>query len=145
MRAGPPGRAGQDDRNGRGQRGAFADVMDGAERTLWSLTVDRHRPGSLAQSIEGLGLSTRSVRDQMSNDTWMVLGAVERALAEQPESPPDPNRGPRVADDAQLAAAHHQTLAGMLALSGVGGRIDGARRRLDDDGHRQSGSSAGYR
>lgn len=102
-----------------GSEGAFADVMDGAERTLWSLTVDRHRPGSLAQSIEGLGLSTRSVRDQMSNDTWMVLGAVERALAEQPESPPDPNRGPRVADDAQLAAAHHQTLAGMLALSGV--------------------------
>lgn len=102
-----------------GSQGAFADVMDGAEHTLWSLTVDRHRPGSLAQSIEGLGLSTRSVRDQMSNDTWMVLGAVERALAEQSESPPDPNRGPRVADDAQLAAAHHQTLAGMLALSGV--------------------------
>jgi uncharacterized alpha-E superfamily protein len=55
----------------------------------------------------------------MSNDTWMVLGAVERALAEQAGAPPSPQRGTRVADDTQLATAQQQTLAGMLALSGV--------------------------
>jgi len=99
--------------------GSYADAVAGAQRTLWSLTVDRQRSGSLAQSIEGLGLAARSVRDQMSNDTWMVLGAVERALAQQSGSPPSVQRGSRVADDTQLAAAQQQALAGMLALSGV--------------------------
>ncbi|WP_328364005.1 circularly permuted type 2 ATP-grasp protein [Mycobacterium sp. NBC_00419] len=98
---------------------SYAETVAGAQRTLWSLTADRQRPGSLAQSIEGLGLAARSVRDQMSNDTWMVLGGVERALAQQAGSPPSPQRGSRVADDTQLAAAQQQTLAGMLALSGV--------------------------
>ena len=85
--------------------------------TLWSLTVDRERSGSLAQSIERLGLAARSVRDQMSNDTWMVLGGVERAIG-QAGAPPQSQRGSRVVDDTQLAAAQQQTLAGMLALSG---------------------------
>ncbi len=98
--------------------GTYADAVAGAQRTLWSLTVDRRRAGSLAQSVERLGLAARSVRDQMSNDTWMVLGAVERALAE-PAAQPSPQRGTRVADDTQLASAQQQTLAGMLALSGV--------------------------
>lgn len=99
--------------------GTYADAVAGAQHTLWSLTVDRQRPGSLAQSIERLGLAARSVRDQMSNDTWMVLGAVERALAEQAGPPPSTHRGARVVDDTQLATAQQQTLAGMLALSGV--------------------------
>ena len=56
------------------------EMIATAPTTLWSLTADRHRPGSLAQSVERLGLSARAVRDQMSNDTWMVLAAVERAV-----------------------------------------------------------------
>ncbi len=99
--------------------GSYADTVAGAQQTLWSLTVDRERSGSLAHSIERLGLAARSVRDQMSNDTWMVLGGVERALG-QAGAPP-PQRGSRVADDTQLAAAQQQTMAGMLALSGVAG------------------------
>ncbi|MGW0158563.1 circularly permuted type 2 ATP-grasp protein [Mycobacterium sp. NPDC003323] len=82
--------------------------------TLWSLTADRRRPGSLAQSVERLGQAARGVRDQMSNDTWMVLAAVDRAVgarARQPES--------HAAGDAYLLTAHTQTLAGMLALSGM--------------------------
>lgn len=85
-----------------------------APSTLWSLTADRRRPGSLAQSVERLGMAARGVRDQMSNDTWMVLAAVERAVgsrAGQPES--------QAAGDAYLLTAHTQTLAGMLALSGM--------------------------
>ena len=83
---------------------------------LWSLTADRSRSGSLAHSAEHLGLAARAVRDQMSNDTWMVLGAVERALAEQAESPLGAQRR---LDDTGLAAAQQVTLSGMLALSGL--------------------------
>lgn len=83
--------------------------------TLWSLTADRRRPGSLAQSVERLGLAARGVRDQMSNDTWMVLAAVERAVVHHSPGPPES----QAAGDAYLLTAHTQTLAGMLALSGM--------------------------
>jgi uncharacterized alpha-E superfamily protein len=97
------------------------DVDDGHEMvaiapaTLWSATADRHRPGSLAQSVERLALAARAVRDQMSNDTWMVLAGVERAVLRPSAAPPE---SPTAAD-LYLANAHSQTLAGMLALSGV--------------------------
>ncbi|TAM69167.1 circularly permuted type 2 ATP-grasp protein [Mycobacterium sp.] len=94
--------------------GDGAEMIAVAPSTLWSLTVDPHRPGSLVQSVEGLALAARAVRDQMSNDTWMVLAAVERALALDSE-PPD-----SLAEaDASLTRAQTQTLAGMLTLSGV--------------------------
>lgn len=94
--------------------GDHAEMIAVAPSTLWSLTVDPRRPGSLLQSVEGLALGARAVRDQMSNDTWMVLAAVERALALDSE-PPD-----SLAEaDAALARAQAQTLAGMLTLSGV--------------------------
>lgn len=96
-----------------GAEGTYAETVANVPGTLWSLTGDRHRAGSLAQSVERLGLAARSVRDQMSNDTWMVLGGVERALAQHLDSPPTG------IDDTMLASAHSQTLAGMLALSGV--------------------------
>jgi uncharacterized alpha-E superfamily protein len=51
----------------------------------------------------------------MSNDTWMVLGAVERAVLRTSTSPPES----QTEGEGYLAAAHSQTLAGMLALSGV--------------------------
>lgn len=106
-----------------GADGDDAEQVAIAPTTLWALTADRHRPGSLAQSVERIGLSARAVRDQMSNDTWMVLAAVERAVLHPgdrgrrrgPLSPPDS----KTEGEAYLATAHSQTLAGMLALSGV--------------------------
>jgi uncharacterized circularly permuted ATP-grasp superfamily protein/uncharacterized alpha-E superfamily protein len=98
-----------------GAGGDYAEIVATAQSTLWSLTADRHRPGSLAQSVERVSLAARAVRDQMSNDTWMVLAAVERAVlhraADQPES--------QAEGDAFLASTSNLTLAGMLALSGV--------------------------
>lgn len=85
-----------------------------APSTLWALTVDRERSGSLAQSVEGLALAARAVRDQLSNDTWRVLAPVKRAVARRSEPPESLAEG-----DALLAATQQQTLAGMLALSGV--------------------------
>jgi uncharacterized alpha-E superfamily protein len=51
----------------------------------------------------------------MSNDTWMVLAAVERAVLNSTVGPPES----QTEGEAYLASAHSQTLAGMLALSGV--------------------------
>ncbi|EUA34768.1 A predicted alpha-helical domain with a conserved ER motif family protein [Mycobacterium xenopi 3993] len=90
-----------------GADGADAAAVAATPRTLWSLTVDRERSGSLAQSVERLGLSARAVRDQMSNDTWMVLGGVERALAQLAAQ--RPNGQPE--DDTALASTHALTLA----------------------------------
>ena len=64
-----------------GTDGDHAEMIAVAPSTLWSLTVDPDRPGSLAQSVERLALAARAVRDQLSNDTWSVLAAVERAIA----------------------------------------------------------------
>jgi uncharacterized circularly permuted ATP-grasp superfamily protein/uncharacterized alpha-E superfamily protein len=91
-----------------------AEMIAVAPSTLWSLTVDPYRPGSLVQSVEGLGLAARAVRDQLSNDTWMVLAGVERAVS-QSTDPPDS----LALADTLLASAQSQTLAGMLTLSGV--------------------------
>jgi uncharacterized alpha-E superfamily protein len=98
-----------------GAGGDYAEIVATAQSTLWSLTADRHRPGSLAQSVERVSLAARSVRDQMSNDTWMVLAAVERAVLHRAADLPDS----QAEGDAFLASTSNLTLAGMLALSGV--------------------------
>jgi uncharacterized circularly permuted ATP-grasp superfamily protein/uncharacterized alpha-E superfamily protein len=98
-----------------GAEGDHHEMIAVAPSTLWSLTVDYDRPGSLAQSVERLGLAARAVRDQLSTDTWSVLAAVERAVARRSDSPPES----LAEGDALLAAAQQQTLAGMLALAGV--------------------------
>jgi uncharacterized circularly permuted ATP-grasp superfamily protein/uncharacterized alpha-E superfamily protein len=95
--------------------GDDAEMIAVAPTTLWALTADRHRAGSLAQSVERLGLAARAVRDQMSNDTWMVLTAVDRAVMRPSGTPPDSH----TEGESYLGTAHRQTLAGMLALSGV--------------------------
>jgi uncharacterized circularly permuted ATP-grasp superfamily protein/uncharacterized alpha-E superfamily protein len=96
--------------------GDQAETIAIAPSTLWSLTMDRDRPGSLVHSVDRLALAARAVRDQLSNDTWVVLAGVERELAHKSE-PPD-----SLAEaDAVLASAQSQTLVGMLTLAGVAG------------------------
>jgi uncharacterized alpha-E superfamily protein len=91
-----------------------AETIAIAPSTLWSLTMDRDRPGALVHSADRLALAARGVRDQLSSDTWVVLAGVERALAHKAE-PPD-----SLAEaDAVLATAQSQTLVGMLTLAGV--------------------------
>ncbi|MCX2932979.1 circularly permuted type 2 ATP-grasp protein [Mycobacterium sp. CVI_P3] len=98
-----------------GADGDSAEMIAVAPTTLWALTADRRRPGSLAQSVERLGLAVRGVRDQMSNDTWMVLSSVERAVLSLSARPPES----QIRGDALMSAAHAATLSGMLALAGV--------------------------
>ena len=103
---------------GAGQDSAHdhAEMIAVVPSTLWSLTLDPGRPGSLVQSVEGLALAARAVRDQLSNDTWMVLASVERAMAHGTDPPESLAEA-----DAFLASAQSQALAGMLTLSGVAG------------------------
>jgi uncharacterized circularly permuted ATP-grasp superfamily protein/uncharacterized alpha-E superfamily protein len=91
-----------------------AELVAIAPSMLWSLTMDPDRPGSLVQSVEGLALAARAVRDQLSNDTWMVLANVERAVVQRSDPPQSLAQA-----DALLVSAQTQTLAGMLTLSGV--------------------------
>ncbi|MGB9308034.1 MAG: circularly permuted type 2 ATP-grasp protein [Mycobacterium sp.] len=107
---------GTDTGAGPGSAHDQAEMIAVAPSTLWSLTLDPARPGSLIQSVEGLALAARAVRDQLSNDTWMVLASVERALAHGADPPESLAEA-----DVFLAAAQGQTLAGMLTLSGVAG------------------------
>ena len=100
---------------GTGADGDSHEMIAIAPTTLWSLTADRHRPGSLAQSVERLGLAARAVRDQMSIDTWMVLAAVERAVLHSGRVLPESHSE----GEAYLVTAHSETLSGMLALSGL--------------------------
>ena len=117
-----------------GASGDSHEMIAIAPTTLWSLTADRHRAGSLAQSVERLGLAARAVRDQMSNDTWMVLAAVERAVLHRGRITariPDRGRGvPGIG-----APRDPRRDAGAVRRRR---RVDGAGRRLDDDGHRQA-------
>ncbi len=60
--------------------GAAARIADpGAE--LLSLACDADRTGTLAHCIRHLLHAAEAVRDQLSQDTWMVIGSIESELA----------------------------------------------------------------
>jgi uncharacterized alpha-E superfamily protein len=75
------------------------------------LMLDATETGTVAQSMAGLRDAARSVRDQLSADTWMVLGATDRAVAELADAPGDGGMA--------LASTQAAVLSGMLALSGL--------------------------
>ncbi|MFI6367350.1 circularly permuted type 2 ATP-grasp protein [Nocardia sp. NPDC050630] len=79
---------------------------------LVALTVDRDMPGSMAFAIHRYGSAARAVRDQLSMDTWMILGAVDRALEEYRFTGDD--------QETALSAVHSLSLAALLSLSGIG-------------------------
>ncbi|WP_433592491.1 circularly permuted type 2 ATP-grasp protein [Nocardia sp. CA-145437] len=90
-------------------------ALPGASRRdhdyLVSLTVDRHVTGSVAFSVERYAKAARAVRDQLSPDTWMVLGSLDRALSEYRDALGD--RG------AALSAVHSRALSALLSLTGI--------------------------
>jgi uncharacterized alpha-E superfamily protein len=76
------------------------------------LMVDAGEEGTVAQSLSGLREAARSVRDQLSGDTWMVLGATDRALAALADAPGD-------GGGLTLSSTQAAVLSSMLALSGL--------------------------
>jgi uncharacterized circularly permuted ATP-grasp superfamily protein/uncharacterized alpha-E superfamily protein len=76
-----------------------------------SLLLDRHRTGTVAQSLAALSLAAQGVRDQLSEDVWIVLADVERALAALSANPYD--------QGLQLTDISERVLSGLLALAGI--------------------------
>ena len=75
------------------------------------MLLDRHRTGTAAQSIGALSLAAQGVRDQLSEDVWIVLADIERALAALAANPYD--------QGLQLTDASERVLSGLLALCGI--------------------------
>jgi uncharacterized circularly permuted ATP-grasp superfamily protein/uncharacterized alpha-E superfamily protein len=80
---------------------------------LRAMLLDRHRAGTVAQSVNALSLAAQGVRDQLSEDVWMVLADTERALAALAANPYD--------QGLHLADAGERVLSGLLALAGITG------------------------
>ncbi|MEP6980437.1 MAG: circularly permuted type 2 ATP-grasp protein [Nakamurella sp.] len=76
-----------------------------------SLVLDGRRPGTVAQSLDGLTEAASGVRDQLSGDTWLVLAGVERSLADLRRDPDD--------QGTTLQNTCTAILSGILALSGL--------------------------
>ncbi|MEV0712557.1 alpha-E domain-containing protein [Nocardia aurea] len=110
----PRGNSGAGERDPRRTRAS--QLSSSASRAgydyLMSLTLDPGLPGSLAFAIDRYGSAARAVRDQLSQDTWMILSAVDRALAEI--------RGSEEDGEAALSSMHSLTLAALLSLNGIG-------------------------
>jgi uncharacterized alpha-E superfamily protein len=81
---------------------------------LISLVVDAEREGSLAHAVRRAGGAAHAVREQLSMDTWAVLGTLERTLAELTE------RVATGSGDVPLQPALARVLEGLLALAGLG-------------------------
>lgn len=76
------------------------------------LMVDAATEGTVAQSLSGLREAARAVRDQLSGDTWMVLGATDRAITELADASGD-------VGGLALSSTQAGVLSSMLALSGL--------------------------
>ncbi len=76
-----------------------------------ALLLDRRRRGSAAQSLGSMSLAAQGVRDQLSEDVWMVLADIDRALAALAANPYD--------QGLQLTDASERVLSGLLAVAGI--------------------------
>ena len=74
-----------------------------------ALLVDADRVGSVAHSVRAMLSAAAQVRDQLSNDTWLVIGHLERDLAVLDRNLPV----------AAVTGALGRVMAAMLALAGL--------------------------
>jgi uncharacterized circularly permuted ATP-grasp superfamily protein/uncharacterized alpha-E superfamily protein len=89
----------------------FLDPQVTMTSELRSMLLDRQRTGTAAQAIGSLSQAAQGVRDQLSEDVWMVLADIERALAALAANPYD--------QGLQLTDAAERVLSGLLALAGI--------------------------
>ncbi len=84
---------------------------------LASLLLDEHREGTLAYAVRRLNEVAGDVREQLSTDTWMVFGSMERALHKLGASVYGGAEWAGPGLDTSTALA--RVLEGLLALSGL--------------------------
>jgi uncharacterized alpha-E superfamily protein len=90
-----------------------ADRLDAPGVELFDLLVDDERPGTLAHAVRHLLGAAQAVRDQMSTDTWMVVGALDGEI-----------RDLRMSDPHRPTIVQHtlgRVVQSLLALSGLAG------------------------
>lgn len=96
-----------------GFAGADADELLAAPGPeLLDLVINDQRPGTLAHAVRALLNNAYAVRDQLSRDTWLVVGPLERAISDLG----DPVRDPQ----AQTQTALQEVIRSLLALGGLG-------------------------
>src|SRR4029453_16207577 len=77
---------------------------------LIRLTVDPFALGTLAHAVRHTLQSAHAVREQLSNDTWLVIGSLDRELLQLGWSP-EP--------EVHLQRTLSRVLEGLLAFSGL--------------------------
>lgn len=93
----------------------FDDPATDPSAELLSLLVDEQRAGTAAHAVRSLLQCAYAVRDQLSGDTWLVVGALDGHILRL-----------RRAHEAQAAAAPdvqptlQRLMQGLLALGGLG-------------------------
>jgi uncharacterized circularly permuted ATP-grasp superfamily protein/uncharacterized alpha-E superfamily protein len=102
---------------------AGAPLRADPQAELQSLAGDRTRSGSVAFAVHQLTAIAAAIREQLSMDTWLVLGSLERELRRlgvEPASGPAAVR-PAVsaAQEFALPSVLSRVLEALLALSGL--------------------------
>jgi uncharacterized circularly permuted ATP-grasp superfamily protein/uncharacterized alpha-E superfamily protein len=82
------------------------------EAELLDLVVNYQRPGALAHAVRSLIDAAYAVRDQLSRDTWLVVGPLDRAISDL--------GGSAANQQAHVQAALQQVMQSLLALGGLG-------------------------
>ena len=95
------------------------DEVLAATTRLHMMTSARRTPGSVAFAVHRLQQLARAIRDQLSTSTWMVLGSIDRALAELGTGPAAGAGEDTERDGSELGRAHDDILHGLLALAGL--------------------------
>ena len=85
--------------------------LESPGRELLDLVIDGQRTGTLAQSVGALLNCAQAVRDQLSADTWLVAGALDREILQL--------RGPMHDPQAVVSGALQRVMQGLLALGGL--------------------------
>lgn len=86
--------------------------LESPEQELFDLVVDDQRSGTLAHAVGALLDAAYAVRDQMSGDTWLVVGALDREIIQLRGTSGDPQ--------AVVQGALQRVMQSLLALGGLG-------------------------
>ncbi len=89
-------------------------AMADPDRELVGLVVDRSRPGTVAHAVDRMFAAMGEVRDQLSVDTWLVVGSLQRLV--------------------EAGGRPREARAGQPAVAGGGGPAAGAGLGVDGDG-----------
>jgi uncharacterized circularly permuted ATP-grasp superfamily protein/uncharacterized alpha-E superfamily protein len=91
-------------------------LFDDPTGELFSLVVDERRAGTVAHAVRHMFEALDVVRDQLSVDTWLVVGSLQRELERLERSADAPDTVDR--GDA-MTSVLSEMLQGLLSLSGL--------------------------